>query len=80
MKNYAFIDGQNLYLGVREDGRKLDFARLRIYLKDKYHIEKAYYYIGYITPENQELYLYLQEVGFILVFKKQSEKLSSQKK
>lgn len=66
--NYAFIDGQNLYLGVKELGWNLDYKRFRIYLKEKYRVEKAYIFIGYI-PENQELYKQLQESEFILVFK-----------
>ena len=32
---YAFIDSQNLNLGVLSQGWKLDFARFRAYLKDK---------------------------------------------
>src|SRR3989344_3766874 len=67
-KNYAFIDSQNLNLGVQDLGWKLDFRRFRVYLKEKYSVEKAYLLIGYI-PENQELYKALQEYGFVLVFK-----------
>jgi len=37
-------------------------------LYDKYHVEKAFIFIGYI-PTNQSLYLSLQEYGFILIFK-----------
>jgi hypothetical protein len=33
--NYAFIDSQNLNLGIRILGWKLDYARFRIYLKEK---------------------------------------------
>ncbi len=82
MGNYAFIDGQNLHLGThsQECSWNIDFKKLRIYLKDKYHVEKAFYYIGYVSSENQELYTLLQEAGFIIQFKKQTEKLVSQKK
>lgn len=66
--NYAFIDSQNLNLGIKRLGWKLDFRRFRVYLKEKYHAEKAYLFIGYL-PENQSLYRALQEYGFILVFK-----------
>lgn len=68
LKNYAFIDSQNLNLGIKELGWKLDFERFRVYLKDKYGIEKAYLFIGYL-PENQDLYRSLQEYGYVLVFK-----------
>lgn len=32
---YAFIDSQNLNLGVQSQGWKLDFAKFRVFLKDK---------------------------------------------
>lgn len=65
---YAFIDSQNLNLGVRSQGWKLDFARFRIYLKDKYNVVKALLFIGYI-PKNKKLYNYLRSSGYELVFK-----------
>jgi len=68
LTNYAFIDSQNLNLSIRELGWRLDFKRFRRYLKDKYHIEKAFLFIGYIDG-NTDLYTYLQEAGFICVFK-----------
>ena len=46
----------------------MDFKRFRIYLKDKYSIEKAYLFIGYVDGNNQ-LYVNLQSAGFICVFK-----------
>lgn len=67
-KNYAFIDSQNLNLAVREMGWKLDFARFRVYLQDKFQVEKAYIFIGYM-PSNQELYSYLQDSGFHCIFR-----------
>jgi len=66
--NFAFIDSNNLNLGVKELGWRLDFKKLRIYLKEKYGITKAYLFIGYL-PENQELYRSLQEFEYVLVFK-----------
>ena len=66
--NYAFIDAQNLYLAIQELGWKLDYKRFRVYLKEKYSIEKAYMFMGFL-PSNQELYNFLQTVGFVLIFK-----------
>lgn len=66
--NYAFIDGQNLNLGIQELGWKLDYRRFRIYLKEKYRVIKAYYFIGYIEGMN-DLYASLQATGYILIFK-----------
>jgi uncharacterized LabA/DUF88 family protein len=66
--NYAFIDSQNVNLSIREQGWILDFARFRIYLRDKYSISQAYLFIGYV-PENQGLYTNLKKDGFIVVLK-----------
>jgi len=66
--NYAFIDGQNLNLSIRAQGRVLDFARFRVYLADKYGIAKAFIFIGYLS-ENQPLYSSLQKDGYSMVFK-----------
>jgi uncharacterized LabA/DUF88 family protein len=68
LKNYAFIDGQNLYLGIQELGWKLDYKRFRVYLKEKYGVEKAYMFMGFL-PDNRDLYSFLQGMGYILVFK-----------
>ncbi|MFA4872870.1 MAG: NYN domain-containing protein [Patescibacteria group bacterium] len=66
--NFAFIDSQNLNLGVRSQGWLLDFHRFRIFLRDKYGIGKAYLFIGYV-PGNQTLYTELQKAGYICIFK-----------
>lgn len=66
--NYAFIDSQNLNLGVRSQGWKLDFGRFRVYLKDKYQVNKAFLFIGYVAG-NQALYTQLQKDGYLVVFK-----------
>ncbi|MCX6785740.1 MAG: NYN domain-containing protein [Candidatus Komeilibacteria bacterium] len=68
LKNYAFIDSQNLNLGVQKLGWKLSFRKFRVYLEEKYQIVKAYLFIGYI-PNNRDLYKALQEVGYVLIFK-----------
>jgi len=33
MNNYAFIDSQNLNLGIQRIGWHLDYRRFRVYLK-----------------------------------------------
>lgn len=66
--NSAFIDSQNVNLGVQSLGWKLDWRRFRVYLEEKYGVGNAFLFIGYI-PENQQLYTSLQQAGFILVFK-----------
>jgi len=66
--NYAFIDSQNLNLSIQELGWKLDFARFRVYLKEKYGASKAFLFVGYV-PGNESLYSFLQGAGYICVFK-----------
>ena len=66
--NYAFIDSQNLNLGIREQGWKIDFARFRKYLEENYAVMRAFLFIGFV-PENQRLYTALQSDGYILIFK-----------
>lgn len=68
IKNYAFIDSQNLNLSIQRLGWKLDFFKFRIYLKEKYKVKVAYLFIGYM-PENQDLYNSLQKYGYVLIFK-----------
>jgi len=67
-KIFAFIDSQNLNLGVRSQGWKLDFGKFRQYLITKYHTTKTFLFIGYVQG-NQNLYTYLQSIGFICIFK-----------
>ena len=67
-QNYAFIDGQNLYLGAKDAGLNLNYKKFRVYLKEKYGVDRAYLFIGYLS-ENRELYDSLQESGFLLKFK-----------
>ncbi len=68
LSNSAFIDGQNLNREVRRLGWQLDMKKFRIYLKDKYDVKTAYYFIGYVEG-NSPLYMSLQAAGYVLVFK-----------
>lgn len=67
-RTYAFIDSQNLNLGVRSVGWRIDYRKLRLYLKNKYGVSRAFMFIGLVT-DNQSIYTMLQRAGFILVFK-----------
>ena len=53
--NYAFIDGQNLNLGTQFMHWRLDFKKFRVYLKEKFSVNIAYYFIGYVDG-NSDLY------------------------
>ena len=66
--NYAFIDGNNLYLGAQSQGIKLDYRVFRLYLKNKLSVSNAFLFIGY-NSQNTELYTMLQQSGYVLVFK-----------
>ncbi len=66
--NFAYIDGANLHEGIKGLGWKLDYKKFRVWLKDKYNITNAYIFIG-LVPSNKDLYTYLQNAGFILIFK-----------
>ena len=66
--NYAFIDGQNLHLAIRQLGWTVDYKRFRVYLAEKYGVTKAFLFIGYIEGNNK-IYTRLQEAGFICIFK-----------
>jgi len=78
MKIYAFIDSQNLNLGTSKDirkgrklvytGWKLDFKKFRKYLSDKFRVQKAFLFIGFIK-QNDNLYRKLKSYGYDLVFK-----------
>ena len=68
LNNYAYIDGANLHNGIIGFGWKLDYARFRVWLTEKYSVKNAYIFIGLI-PKYKDLYKYLQECGFTLAFK-----------
>ncbi len=72
LKNYAFIDGQNLYLGIKNFNWQFDYKRLRIYLKEKYGVKTAYIFLGYLK-EQEQLYTYLKNCNFKIIFKETSK-------
>jgi uncharacterized LabA/DUF88 family protein len=66
--NYAFIDNQNLNLGVQKLGWKMDWRKLRQLLTDKYSVEKAFMFIGHM-PEHEEMYHKMHDLGYLVVLK-----------
>ncbi len=66
--NYAFIDSQNLNLGVQKMGWKLDWRKFRLYLKEVHNVEKAFMFIGYL-PDNEKLYDQMHDLGYLIVLK-----------
>lgn len=66
--NYAFIDSQNLNVGVQKFGWKMDWAKFRKFLSDTYNVTNAYMFIGYV-PEFESLYEQLHNAGYMIVLK-----------
>lgn len=66
--NFAYIDGANLHNGIGSLGWNMDYKKFRVWLSEKYGVKSAYMFLGLI-PKYKELYKYLQESGFTLVFK-----------
>lgn len=65
---YAFIDSQNLNLGTQRMGWKLDWRKFRQYLRDNHGVTQAYMFIGYMS-DNESLYEYMHELGYLVVLK-----------
>ena len=82
MKNQAFIDAQNLYLGTTQSAKpwKIDLARFRVHLKQKYGVDKAYYFFGAYDSDQQSLYDFIQDCGYILRFREHMPVMTGKKK
>lgn len=65
---FAFIDSQNLNLGVQKAGWKLDWKKFRDYLQKEHNVSRAYLFIGYIQ-ENEDMYNQLHDSGYLIVLK-----------
>ena len=80
--NIAFIDGQNLYMGVNSDNPawNIDFVKFRKYLHEKYSVSIAYYFLGFVIDERSGLYDKIQEAGFILKFREHNSTMLGKKK
>lgn len=53
LHNEAFIDGQNLHFGTThsDPSWKVDIVRFREYLRAKFKVERAYYFLGCFDDE-----------------------------
>ena len=82
MKNLAFIDGQNLHMGTMsaDESWSVDLKKFRIYLKEKYGVMHAYYFLGFINESYQDLYDEIQEAGFVLKFREHNTAMLGKKK
>ena len=69
--NYAFIDGINLHLTYEYLDWKIDYRKLRIYLRKRHNITTAYDFIGFLE-ENNNIYKDLEAYGYLLAFREVS--------
>ncbi len=82
-KNFAFVDGQNLHMGTAKrevDPWRINLIRFHAYLEKKYGVCKAYYFLGYVQEENQDLYEEIQNAGFVLMFREHNPAMMGKKK
>jgi len=68
VKINIYIDGNNLYRAAKELGFEIDYKKFRGWLRQKYNPQHIYLFIG-LVPDRVKFYEYLQECGFILIFK-----------
>lgn len=82
VRNLAYIDGQNLYMGTKScvPPWEVDLARFRHYLEKKYNVAEAYYFLGYVQNEHEELYDAIQKSGYILKFREHTSAMLGKKK
>ena len=55
-------------MGTIRNDWKIDHEKFRVYLKDKYNVENAYYFMGYFSDKEEKLYIKLETAGFKLIF------------
>jgi hypothetical protein len=67
-KVYAFIDSQNLNVSVQKYGWKMNWKKFRQFLTDKYGVDMAFMFIGYV-PEHEDIYEKMHEAGYAVVLK-----------
>jgi uncharacterized LabA/DUF88 family protein len=68
VNNFAFIDGANLHLTYEYLDWKLDYQKLRNYLKKKLDVVVAYYFIGKVK-ENEVIYTTLESYDYTVKLK-----------
>lgn len=59
---------------------KVNLSKFRIYLKEKHNVTEAYYFLGVIDEDNEEMYKNIQKAGFIILFREHNKLSKSPKK
>jgi len=78
--NIAFIDAQNLHLWTASENWKIDFKKFRIYLRDKFNIDEAYFFLWFLDENQQKLYTNVQKTWFIVEFREHTSHMKWKKK
>jgi uncharacterized LabA/DUF88 family protein len=80
--SYAFIDAQNLTKGTTLDLKpwKIDLKKFLEYMKVKYGVDKAFYFIGVYDRKLEKLYKFLEYNGYEVVFREHDVKATGRKK
>ena len=66
--NWAFVDMQNFYRGIKQKGWRINWDLFRKYLSSIHNVTRAVLFMGYIK-ENEYLYKLLRKSGFIIEFR-----------
>ena len=82
MNNYAYIDNQNLYLATKNapEPWTVDMLRFRVYLREKYKVERAYLFMGVYDKKYGARYKFYTECGYELMFRAHVPSTGSPKK
>ncbi len=75
--NFAFIDGANLHLTYEYLDWRLDYQKLRNYLKKKLDVEIAYYFLGN-TKDTKPICEHLESYGYAVKLKEPSSYLTEE--
>lgn len=64
----AYIDAANLHKGVGSENWIMDYRKFRSWIRQKFGVSDAVVFIG-LMSKHADLYTWLQEAGYRLVFK-----------
>lgn len=70
-------------MGTTKSSKKsweVNLKKFKKYLKTKYKVFKAYYFLGYVQEKNHNLYEEIQNAGFILMFREHNSAMLGKKK
>ena len=80
--NIAYIDNQNLYMATKDSPEpwRIDLARFKVYLKDRYNCDEALLFMGAYDKEYESTYKLFSSFGYKLMFRLHDEVAHSKKK